>query len=126
MDVRALHRFADSYNWDDGIFAMDVVARHPGCALGTALLVYWLAKPYWHAQWRSARAADDPECFAMLAYIEGRIAKSGYPHAGIAFDPRKEKLTGDTYDDEPKKRTLPAHVFAATTKAGVVRFEPAD
>lgn len=124
MDARALHNFANRYNWDDGIFALDAVARHPRCALGTALLVYWLAKPYWYAQWRAASAADDPECFAMLEHIQARIATGRYAHVGIAFDPRKENLTGDTYPKKPKKRALPADVFAATTKSGVVRFEP--
>ncbi len=124
MDARVLHTFANRYNWDDGIFALDAVARQSQCALGTALLVYWLAKPYWYAQWRAASAADDPECFAMLEYIQARIATGGYAHAGIAFDPRKENLTGDTYPEGRKKRALPAHVFAATTKSGVVRFGP--
>lgn len=124
MDARRLHGFADRWNWDDGTFAVDAVVRHPRCSLGTALLVYWLAKPFWHTQWKTARSSDDPEIFEMLAYIEARIAKGGYAHAGIAFDPRRERLTSVTYDDEPKRRKLPAHVFAATTKTGVVSFEP--
>lgn len=124
MDARALHRFANRHNWDEGIYAVDAVVRHPQCALGTALLVYWLTKPYWHTQWRTAAAAKDPETFAMLAHIEAQIARNGYAHAGIAFDPRKEELTSDTYAGTPKKRALPAHVFAATTTKDVIRFDP--
>lgn len=124
MDARALHRFANRYNWDEGTYAMDAVARHPKCALGTALLVYWLANPYWYTQWRSAASSKDPEAFAMLAYIEARIAKNGYMHAGIAFDPRKEELTSTTYPGTPKKRALPAQVFAATRTKDIVRFDP--
>ncbi len=125
MDARALHRFAGRWNWDDGSYAPDAVVRHPACALGTALLVYWFAAPVYFTQWRTARASDDPETFAMLAYIEGRIASGGYPHAGIAFDPRHLQLTeASLREDEPKRRELPAQVFAATTRGGVVGFAP--
>lgn len=124
MDARRLHAFANRYNWDDGVYALDAVVRHPKCALGTALLVYWLAKPHWFAQWRSANASDDPETFRLLAYVEARIARGDYAHAGVAFDPRKERLVEDTYDEEPKTRALPPHVFAATTRTGVATFAP--
>lgn len=121
MDARALHRFATRWNWDEGASAMDAVVRHPRCALGTALLVYWLAKPYWYAQWASPKSADDPEVAAMLLYIEARIARGGYRHEGIAFDPRADGLT-TARRTKRRKRPLPPHVFAATTATSVVRF----
>ena len=120
MDARKLHAFTHRYNWDDGIWAMDAVARHLKCALGTALLVYWLAKPYWYLQWRTATASDDPVTFEMLRFIEQRVQRGGYAHAGIAFDPRDEDFTSDTYEGERKVRTLPSHMLIATTKRDVV------
>jgi len=42
---------------------------------------------------RARWVADDPEIFEMLTRIEARIAKGSYMHAGIAFDPRRERLT---------------------------------
>lgn len=121
MDARKLHAFVNRYNWDDGIWAMDRVARHPKCALGTALLIYWLAKPYWYLQWKSAKASDDPKAFEMLRFIEQRAKRGGYDHAAIAFDPRDEDFTSDTYDDERKVRAFPAHMLIATTKRDVLK-----
>ena len=82
----------------------------------------WRSRTF--AQWRSANASDDPETFRLLAYVEDRIARGDYAHAGVAFDPRKERLVEDTYDEEPKTRALPPHVFAATTRTGVATFAP--
>lgn len=123
MDARKLHAFANRYNWDEGIWAMDMVARHPKCALGTALLVYWLAKPHWYLQWKTAKASDDPTAFEMLRFIEQRVKRGGYEHAGIAFDPRDEDFTSDTYDDEKKVRSLPSHMLIATTKRDVIAIK---
>ena len=124
MDAAALHRFATRTTLEDGGPALDAVVRHASCSLGTALLVYWRAKPYWYAQWASADECEDPRVFAMMEAIEQRVASGGYAHAGVVFDPRREKFHQAVFRELEKKRSLPTEVFTATTKTGVLRFAP--
>ena len=95
------------------------------CSLGTAILVYWLCKPHWYRQYRRRAevAAYEHETWDALREIKGRVARDDFPHASIAFDPRKGPgnidWTRDEYCSRPRVTEIPVHMRILTTAMGV-------
>jgi hypothetical protein len=130
IDSALLHRFAAAYHWDDGYDLLKRCIAHEKCALGTALLIYWMGKPHYFRQWADADDVPDFQrpLFDLLTSIERRVKAGKYKRAGISFDPRrhaKTDWTAITYDELPKNRELPAHMLIAVTKTKSEPFEPA-
>jgi hypothetical protein len=130
-EARKLHRIVTRYNWDGGVGTMRDVIEHEACALGTALLAYWLARPHYYRQYVSRRevpAYERPK-WDLLRRIEENVAAGQYRHLGVAFDPKTwEKgydWTKDVYGDLPRRIELPAHVWIRTTATGIEPIEPA-
>ncbi len=124
-DAQRNHREVMDYNWDDGVEGMRQVIESEACALGTALLVYWLARPHYYRQNRTRREAGAWErgTWDLIRRIEAKLERGRFLHLGIAFDPRAlrpgDDWTKDIYADLPRRAQLPAHVWIRTTVAGV-------
>ena len=109
-----LHYFADRWNWDGGVWRMTQLIRHPRCDAGTALLVYWRARPEYFRAY--PERSDVPEHardgFDLVMEIERRYTAGEYTSRTIPFDPRAEGLVG-AYDDRPVRRSLPPVMYDA-------------
>jgi len=129
IDAKLLHRFADRYNWDDGLDLLVRCIRHPACSLATALLVYWKSSPHYYRQYRNRRAVPDFERaqFDLLSAIERRVVAGKYPLAGITFDPRRNAGFDWTRGDKSsakleKQRPIPSSMLVAVGLRGTTRF----
>jgi hypothetical protein len=112
------HVFAAKYNWDRGLTTMKFLIRMPDTDRGTALLVYWRARPEYYCQYaaRSEVRESEGEHFDLIREIEERYARGFYTQSQIAFDPRHDATSGgddwtNTYPELPVKQPLPATMF---------------
>ncbi|HXU07087.1 MAG TPA: DUF4274 domain-containing protein [Polyangia bacterium] len=125
------HRFVLRYNWDDGVETLRELAEDAeACALGTALTIYWKARPHFYRQYRKRSELADYQrpTWDLLRLIERRIAANEYLHFGIVIDPRSQPgdydWTRDVYAKLPRRVELPPQVWIRTTAAGVERIAP--
>ena len=130
-EAKQLHRLVLRYNWDDGVETLHQIAeQEEGCALGTALTIYWMARPHYFRRYRKRSEAIDYErkWWDLLRLIEQRIAANEYLHCGIVVDPRSQPhdydWTRDVYKQIPRRSELPPHVWIRTTATGVESIEP--
>ncbi|MBW2526866.1 MAG: DUF4274 domain-containing protein [Deltaproteobacteria bacterium] len=112
--ARELHHFASKYDWDKGVPAMQQLVRHPHCDAGTALMVYWRARPEYY---RAYAAVDDVpererEQDALIRDIEARFAAGSFETREMPYDPRAAGQLG-LYDERPVKRKLPDVMYRA-------------
>jgi hypothetical protein len=124
-DPEELHSFADTWNWDEGTWALEEILRNPACEAATALMIYWKAAPEYFLQFadREGLAADpirsfQLESFDFVAELEQRYLAGAFPVGSISFDPRDPNpdVTGaGIYDDYREKfvRALPEAMYAA-------------
>jgi hypothetical protein len=124
-EARRGHRLVLRYNWDDGVETLRELAEDAeACALGTALTIYWMARPHYYRQYRKRSEARDYErpTWDLIRHIEKRIAAGEYLHCGIVFDPRAHHdtdWTRDVYKALPRRTELPPQVWIRTTATGV-------
>lgn len=119
-DPEELHAFADTWNWDKGVWALQDIIDNPACEAATALMLYWRAAPEFYLQFadRAALAADSSgvETFDFLTEIETRYLSGAFRAGAIAFDPADpmDNRVG-VYDDlrDSFVRALPEKMYLA-------------
>jgi len=113
-DPQELHLFADLWNWDGGVDELKRVATHPSCDAGTALLIYWRARPEWYLQYPTPSAVPESErdTHELIQTIERRYVAGKYGTGDIAYDPEQTGEVG-LYKSEMAKtnRTLPTEMY---------------
>ena len=116
-DPEELHAFADTWNWDDGTWALEEILGNPACEAATALLIYWRAAPEWYLQYsdRDAAASWEREDFDFLIRLEARYLAAEFRVGSLSFDPADplDNRVG-VYDDLREKfvRALPRVMYA--------------
>jgi hypothetical protein len=132
--AQRLHRYVSRYNWDDGVEPMRDLIEDEACAIGTALLVYWLARPHYYRQYvkRADVGSWERGGWDLVRRIERKLAsktEDRFYHLGIVFDPRSWEpgydWTRDVYTQLPRRTELPARVWIRTTTLGVEAIAPA-
>jgi ankyrin repeat protein len=82
---------AHRYNWDEGLGRLKKILKDPACDLGTALLIYWRARPEFFRQWKTSK--DGPpfqrQGHQLIESIERKIVSGEYREV-IAYDPKSE------------------------------------
>ena len=122
-DPVALHQIAELCNstgyWHDAGFEWpQVVAEHPCCDAGTALMLYWIESPEFVYEQGSCEDSSDDEV-AHLEYlkaIEAGYLEGIYKSARIKFDPRKSLAKKS---DRVTYRWIPCGMFGASTGRSV-------
>jgi Leucine-rich repeat (LRR) protein len=98
LDRFEAHRFAAQYDEPDReAVLLDLVQDPERCALGTAVMIYWMTSPHWFAQFDER---DDVPVYAVAGWdlvraIEARVRDGAYPHDDVFFDPRHDQQTVD-------------------------------
>ena len=92
-DPEELHLFADGWNWDAGVEELDRVIEHPLCDRGTALLIYWRAKPGYYLKYpdRAAVPHLDLAVYDLLRKIEALTVEKKFAGYQFPFDPRNDR-----------------------------------
>jgi len=126
MTPDELHRYACSYNWDDGPEPMHWVAERPDCDLGTAVTVFWLTSPFTFGS-RSAPtptpASRDPAIATLAAFIRDRVNSGAYTRQQISVDPVPAFIPNRLQLELLRRRGLP-QVFLAPTPGRSIRSGP--
>lgn len=117
-DPEELHLYADEFDWDVGIGDIGRVVEHPLCDLGTALLVYWRARPGFYLQYRNREAVPeyDHPFWDLIRDIEERVSRGQYRSAELPFDPaddHRADLRPDPKEVRAYGRNLPAVMYRA-------------
>lgn len=109
-DTTTLHSFANSYNWDNGLYPLERLIKSKQCSKDTAKMIYWLAKPTWFLQYESDEAVPEihKETLKLIRFIERQF------EAGRIFVkmPFKWKEVADHYPELPKKRSIPEIMYS--------------
>ncbi len=79
------HRVADGWNWDRGEDPLWWIVTRPNCDKATALMVFWLTKPYQHLG-QPAWEAMDVEDYDLYHTIRARWAAGFYTRSELAYD----------------------------------------
>jgi hypothetical protein len=119
LEPNKLHAWAKRFNWDEGLFGPTLALRNRRCALATALLLYWRAKPRFYRQWTARKdvPAEERKAFDLLRAIEKALRAGAFAPRGIAYDPRDDlgsDFTAVDYPKEAKVRDLPPEVLVWT------------
>ena len=128
MSAEELHAFVRDMNWDGGgADRLRRVLAHPRCDRGTALMIYWLARPRFYIKYGTrervrdelwASALDD---YDMLREIERRFESGGFATADIPFDPANDDGHDHTADGQGRRPLIdPRTVLPA------IMFEPVN
>jgi hypothetical protein len=115
MSAEELHAFVREMNWDGGgADRLRRVLAHPQCDRGTALMIYWLARPTFYLAYETRDRVRDElwpsalEDYDMLRDIERRFAEGEFASADIAFDPTNDDGIDHTRK-RPRKRPVPVY-----------------
>jgi len=117
-----LHNFAVHYNWDDGFEIPKWIINNPLCDRGTALMMYWHARPQYFCKYPTRdevpRTGWNLQHYDFLREIEEKYLGGFYKHQTIFFNPRHDMSDGmegydwtQENDDEPQHTSLPAEMF---------------
>jgi hypothetical protein len=97
MSAEELHAFVDRMNWDGGgADRLTRVLAHPLCDRGTALIIYWRARPTFYIKYGTRERVRDklwPSALAdydMLRDIEQRFQAGDFTTANIPYDPAND------------------------------------
>lgn len=90
-----LFKSAADHNWDNGHEPLKKILNSPDCDKGTALLIYWLAKPEYYAKYEYPEAIPNMEweAYQFILKVAQILVEKNLPEI-IAFDPspfRNEK-----------------------------------
>ena len=99
--IKAYH-----YNWDEGLNSLKSILRNSNCDYGTALLLYWRARPEYSYQDGSLGEVSDinHEVYAFTIKLEEALLSGNYPEY-IEFDPKDEF---GSINEASLKREIPA------------------
>ncbi|MCB9691505.1 MAG: DUF4274 domain-containing protein [Alphaproteobacteria bacterium] len=123
MDRFELHRFAAVYDEPDREAVLHgIVVDTDRCALGTAVMVYWMSSPHYYLRFDER---TEVPAYALLGWdlleaIEERVRDGAYTHDDVFFDPRNDQQTVDVvgrdwtrYGMDPRGRQPPAFMTHA-------------
>jgi len=94
-----LHYFADRWNWDNGIDALQKVIRNPSCDFSTVQLIFWRASPDAYQECASRDEIESNHALEMWDFIHEileRVEAGSYDEGTIPYNPSK-----DAYVPEP-------------------------
>ena len=91
-DPEELHVFADAWNWDGGVAAMQRVIENPKCDAATALMIFWRAQPQDFSAYENRDAAPDYQqpVFDLLIAIKQRFMRSDFTRSTMSYDPHAD------------------------------------
>lgn len=98
LDRFAVHALAvASDDPDRELRFLPVVCDPDRCALGTAVMLYWLASPQYYLQFTTR---DDVPAYALDGWdlveaVEARVRTGAYRHDDVFFDPSDDQQTTD-------------------------------
>jgi hypothetical protein len=89
---KALHYFADKFNWDDDIEYMRQIINHRLCELATAKLIFWRSEPIYFQQFDSINEVREynKELFGLQSEIKDGISKGIYNSGKVSYDPTND------------------------------------
>jgi len=112
MSAEELHAFVNVMNWDGGgADRLSRVLAHPLCDRGTALMIYWLARPRFYIKYGTRERVRDElwpsalDDYDLLCDIERRFAANDFATADIPFNPADDNGRDHT-SDGPRRRPL--------------------
>jgi hypothetical protein len=129
MSAAELHAFVDQMNWDGGgADRLNRVLAHPLCDRGTALMIYWLARPTFYLAYQTRDRVRDEvgwalEEFDMLREIERRFADGTFASADIAFNPADDRGLDHTRK-HPRIRPVPVYGVENGRRVQLNKNEP--
>lgn len=98
LNRHELHAWAATYDEPDREVALlGVVTDFDRCALGTAVMVYWMSSPHYYLPFDDR---DDVPAYALAGWdllqtIERNVREGRYVHDDVFFDPRDDQQTVD-------------------------------
>lgn len=98
LDRPGLHRFAATYDEPDReAVLLELVRDTERCALGTAVMVYWMSSPHYYLRFddREEVPAYAQVGWDLLETIEENVRAGAYRHDDVFFDPRHDQQTVD-------------------------------
>ena len=83
---------AAEHNWDDGTKALARILDDPACDRGTALMIFWRARPAYYAAFASDAEvpAVNSEVLGLLREVERRLLGGRYTAEVVAYDPASD------------------------------------
>lgn len=92
IDSNELHYFAQTWNWTCGPGLLKDLLSNPNCDFGTALMIFWLARPEYYLQYADSTNVPDFELegFEFLSYLEEKMVTGCFRAKTIRFDPTPE------------------------------------
>ena len=84
--IKAYH-----FNWDDGLKSLSRILSNTNCDFGTALLIYWRARPESLYEYKSIDEVPDVnrELYSFTVKLEEKLLSQKYQEY-ISFDPKDE------------------------------------
>ncbi|NOQ73778.1 MAG: DUF4274 domain-containing protein [Crocinitomix sp.] len=91
-DSKALHYFADKFNWDDDLEYLRRVINHKSCKIATAKLIFWRSEPIYFQQFDAINEVKEynKELFALQSEIKDGISKGTYNSSKVIYDPTND------------------------------------
>ncbi|MDB5345836.1 MAG: hypothetical protein JWP89_4213 [Schlesneria sp.] len=87
MTAADLHRWIESYNWDDGLAPMWPIVDSPQTEYATALLIYWRLD----GPWLTSEPGDvNSEAKTLQDRLRSRLLSGQYTVGSCHFDPTEE------------------------------------
>jgi hypothetical protein len=103
-----LHYIVKHHNWDNGITVLEWITESPLCSEATALMIFWLARPYDYIgidyNTKSIKHGDI-NIFNLIKMIIENFTKGFYKKTSIKYNPK---------EDMPKDENIPEIMFKET------------
>jgi Domain of unknown function (DUF4274) len=112
------HDAADQWNWDNGVEPLTWIIRQSECDRATALLVFHLGEPHFHAEkLTEGRDLGNDKTYALLAEIRERWFSGKFQRSEIGFDVSE-------YDDPPTATDSDRDFVAASMRHSIPGRKP--
>lgn len=111
-----LHYFAETWNWDGGFEALQMLLNNPSCDRGTALMIYWLAQPvFYYQQYAdlSQVPPDHEDEYDFIDEIENWLLGNSFETNQIQFIPTPEIIGCYELANYPYARLIPEELLQA-------------
>jgi len=114
--AKALHTFADKFNWDEDVEHMFAVIRHELCEAATAKLVYWRSEPNYYQKFTDAEQVKEyhRDIYRLQREIEEGMTVGKYPVGKLKYDPKDDHQFDRTESNVPEseiKRPIPEFMY---------------
>ncbi|MCW4468519.1 DUF4274 domain-containing protein [Flavobacterium sp. MFBS3-15] len=114
--AKALHAFADKFNWDDDVEHMLAVIRHEQCEAATAKLVYWRSEPNYYQKFTTIGQLEEyhRDMYRLQREIEQEMADGKYPSGKLKYDPKNDHgfdRTKSNIAENEIKKGIPSYMY---------------